>query len=56
MQELNEADWVKGGSGAYPGGMDSAQWESRWFDAVRLVQIENSHIDRERDKFLEALG
>ncbi len=37
-------------TGASPFGPDSNKWPVKWYDAVRLAEIENIRIDDERDQ------
>lgn len=44
VREINSAAFVKEATGAVFGGPDSSRWDARYYDAVRLIQTEETLI------------
>lgn len=44
IHHINAADHIKDATGAAFFGTDSSRWDCRYFDAVRLVRIEDIKI------------
>lgn len=47
VQEIAAAEHVKEATGAVLFGTDSGRWDARFFDAVRLIHIEDIRIQNE---------
>jgi hypothetical protein len=55
VTEIGRAYHVKEGTGAWPGGMDSAAWDARWYDAVGLAETERRKLERAIDLACEGV-
>jgi hypothetical protein len=47
--EIQSAQRVKDSTGAWTGGMDSAKWDSRYFDAMEQAEVQKRRFDRAVD-------
>jgi hypothetical protein len=48
MEEIELANRVKSATGAFPYGMDSTKWPSRWYDGVAMDALEKSRVEYEK--------
>ena len=53
--EILSMQRVKDATGSVPFGHDTTKWPVKWFDAVRMAEIENYRFEDARDKMRETI-
>ena len=44
VTESHKAGWVKEGSGAFPGGGNTDDWDARSYDMFYLIEVQKSRV------------
>lgn len=55
VTEISKAMAVKEISGAWPGGVDSGEWDAHFYDAVEIAEQERRRLDRAIDEAVEGV-